>query len=77
MVRPEANPDGILTYLYSTGLRKYQKMEVIPGQDEQQTNALDATFEKLGLPTPEELLEIQSIDNKAANSIFTYFRHIK
>jgi excinuclease ABC subunit C len=27
--------------------------------------------------TLEELLETESIDNKAANSIFTYFRHIK
>ncbi|MEK7672247.1 MAG: FG-GAP-like repeat-containing protein [Patescibacteria group bacterium] len=35
MVRPEVNADGVLNYIYSTGLRKYEKYQFVPkGNDE-------------------------------------------
>lgn len=55
MVRPEVNPDGIITYLYSTGAKTYEKFEVNPANGSK--NALDDAFEKIGLPSPTELLK--------------------
>ncbi|MBI5754359.1 VCBS repeat-containing protein, partial [Candidatus Peregrinibacteria bacterium] len=55
MVRPEVNPDGIITYLYSTGPQNYEKFEVTPADDSKKV--VDDTFKKLGLPSPNDLLK--------------------
>lgn len=55
MVRPEVNPDGIITYLYSTGAKSYEKFEVMPVDDSK--NALDEAFKNMGLPSPTELMK--------------------
>jgi len=55
MIRPEINPDGVVTYLYSTGPKSYEKFDVTPADDSK--NALDNTFKKLGLPSPTDILK--------------------
>ena len=55
MVRPEVNPEGIISYLYSTGPKSYEKFDVTP--EDASKNALDDTFKKLGLPSPTDLLK--------------------
>lgn len=70
MVRAEANQGGVITYLYSTGYRKYKKYDVIPGANvSEQKSAMDNTFEKLGLPKASELLDLQNDAATAEGSI--------
>ncbi len=54
MIRPEVNPDGIITYLYSVESEKYEKFETTPADNS--SNAVDDTFAKLGLPSPSEII---------------------
>lgn len=73
MIRPEVNPDGIISYLYSTGPKTYEKFDVNPANNS--NNALDDAFKKIGLPSPTELLKDAngqlSADTKAALQKFS------
>lgn len=66
LVKPDVNPDSVLTYLYSTGLDSkgyvnYQEMRVIP-TEEGAENLLENTFAEQGLPSPTKMLNQDTED---------------